>query len=341
MGRINTLATADVGSITESALPMSLLEVFWSPFDLLLTMGILYNMYSYTRLPVTDDASRSEKRMKKMDDRRQKVTEDMFKHLSDGTGQSQSSVLAMSMLRMIKLFGWESKIKEQIMERRVDELTYVRWNKILVLLTAHVNFLIPLLTMIATYASFTAYSILFNYGIQNPTTKVPSGHRWYPIYSTSQGVVGPSKRFLRHVRMPSYRLINANCGQRYPFYDLPLYGAKFAAPHSIWLHHFLQSCFFFSRSRDDMPWWHVRAVVYESPVTSEAIQFKCEIPTPCSVRSHNKVASIWDADTIALSFGAAIVGPVSIRAYGAQEFYLQESRCRIDDYVRPHLLRSP
>ncbi len=28
-------------------------------------------------------------------------------------------------------------MKDQIDERRVDELTYVRWNKILVLLTAH------------------------------------------------------------------------------------------------------------------------------------------------------------------------------------------------------------
>lgn len=63
-------------------------------------------------------------------------------------------------------------MRDQIDERRIDELTYVRWNKILVLLTAHAksarvtletfsgvahafdSFLIPLLTMIGTYATF-------------------------------------------------------------------------------------------------------------------------------------------------------------------------------------------
>ncbi|KAK0201656.1 P-loop containing nucleoside triphosphate hydrolase protein [Desarmillaria ectypa] len=152
VGRINTLVTADVGSTTEPSLPMYLYEVLWAPFNLLLTIGFLYSILDWSALvglaimliciPIPGYLSRmmrgvQKKRMKKMDARIQKVTE------------------AMSMLRMIKLFGWEPKMKGQIDERRVDELTYVRWNKILVLLIAHVNFLIPLLTMIATYATFT------------------------------------------------------------------------------------------------------------------------------------------------------------------------------------------
>ncbi|PBK97861.1 P-loop containing nucleoside triphosphate hydrolase protein [Armillaria gallica] len=152
IGRINTLATADVGSITEPSLPMNLYEVVWAPFNLLLTIGFLYSILDWSALvglaimliciPVPGYLSQmmrdvQKKSMKKMDARIQKVTE------------------AMSMLRMIKLFGWEPRMRDQIDERRVDELTYVRWNKILVLLTAHANFLIPLLTMIGTYATFT------------------------------------------------------------------------------------------------------------------------------------------------------------------------------------------
>ncbi|KAK0487292.1 P-loop containing nucleoside triphosphate hydrolase protein [Armillaria novae-zelandiae] len=152
IGRINTLATADVGSITEPSLPMYLYEVVWAPFSLLLTIGFLYSILDWSALvglaimliciPVPGYLSQmmrdvQKKRMRKMDARIQKVTE------------------AMSMLRMIKMFGWEPRMKDQIDERRVEELTYVRWNKILVLLTAHVNFLIPLLTMIGTYATFT------------------------------------------------------------------------------------------------------------------------------------------------------------------------------------------
>ncbi|KAK0464667.1 P-loop containing nucleoside triphosphate hydrolase protein [Desarmillaria tabescens] len=147
IGRINTLATADVGSITEPSLPMYLYEVLWAPINLLLTIGFLYSILDRSALvglvimliciPVPGYLSRM------MRDVQRKRMKKVF-----------TQFYAMPMLRMIKLFGWEPKMKDQIDERRVDELTYVRWNKILVLLTAHVNFLIPLLTMIATYATF-------------------------------------------------------------------------------------------------------------------------------------------------------------------------------------------
>lgn len=34
--------------------------------------------------------------------------------------------LALSSIRMVKLFGWEGRINEQINERRNEELVYVR-----------------------------------------------------------------------------------------------------------------------------------------------------------------------------------------------------------------------
>ena len=39
---------------------------------------------------------------------------------------SNPSLVALNMIRMIKLFGWEGKMKEQIDEKRNEELVYVR-----------------------------------------------------------------------------------------------------------------------------------------------------------------------------------------------------------------------
>ena len=40
-------------------------------------------------------------------------------------------LIAMNALRMIKLFGWESRVKDQISEKREEELTYI-WQRKLI-----------------------------------------------------------------------------------------------------------------------------------------------------------------------------------------------------------------
>ncbi|KAF7798640.1 hypothetical protein EIP86_009863 [Pleurotus ostreatoroseus] len=55
----------------------------------------------------------------------------------------------MNMIRMIKIFGWEPKIFDQVAEKREGELKYLRQFKILELFT------IPVLTMIFTFMAYT------------------------------------------------------------------------------------------------------------------------------------------------------------------------------------------
>lgn len=45
----------------------------------------------------------------------------------------------MSTLRMIKFFGWERKVKDEIKERRREELRYLRWNKLLMLILGNIK----------------------------------------------------------------------------------------------------------------------------------------------------------------------------------------------------------
>lgn len=82
----------------------------------------------------------------------------------------------MNVLRMIKLFGWETKMSEKIAEKREDELRYIWKQRILEVCTVNLKFvllssdpprfslstpsmIIPVLTMIATYATYVSYPI--------------------------------------------------------------------------------------------------------------------------------------------------------------------------------------
>ncbi|EKM56946.1 uncharacterized protein PHACADRAFT_172648 [Phanerochaete carnosa HHB-10118-sp] len=150
IGKINNLVTSDLDNINNgrnllfiilsAPLQFSFGAIFlyqvlgWSSFVGLVVMIIL--------LPVpTWVATRMQgvqvEKMMATDARVQKATE------------------AMSVLRMIKLFGWEPRVKETIAESRENELKYVWKSKILGLATGCVNHVIPLMHMIVTYAVYT------------------------------------------------------------------------------------------------------------------------------------------------------------------------------------------
>ncbi|KAE9397830.1 P-loop containing nucleoside triphosphate hydrolase protein [Gymnopus androsaceus JB14] len=76
-------------------------------------------------------------KMKKTDARIQMVTE------------------TMNVLRMVKFFGWESMMNERIKDTREEELSYIRKIRLLELSSTMANHIIPLLTMLATYATYT------------------------------------------------------------------------------------------------------------------------------------------------------------------------------------------
>ena len=75
---------------------------------------------------------------------------------------------------MIKLFGWEPRVADQLAQKREDELKYIRKNKILELTNNNIkyvrstvaltganglffySFVIPIVTMVATYVSYVS-----------------------------------------------------------------------------------------------------------------------------------------------------------------------------------------
>jgi hypothetical protein len=78
---------------------------------------------------------------------------------------------AMNVIRMIKLFGWGAKLNERIADKREEELKWL-WKRQLLdllngnikyvshltlelpLLMAAASYIIPVITMIATYSTF-------------------------------------------------------------------------------------------------------------------------------------------------------------------------------------------
>ncbi|KAJ7459763.1 P-loop containing nucleoside triphosphate hydrolase protein [Mycena latifolia] len=61
----------------------------------------------------------------------------------------------MNVLRMIKCFSWEDKIKEDIAAKRAEELMSIRNVRLLTVLNSCINFIVPLLVMLATFGTFT------------------------------------------------------------------------------------------------------------------------------------------------------------------------------------------
>ncbi|CAK5274807.1 unnamed protein product [Mycena citricolor] len=61
----------------------------------------------------------------------------------------------MNVLRMIKLFGWESKMLERVNVKREDELVWIWKREIFEWVANTVNNVIPIITMLATYVTYT------------------------------------------------------------------------------------------------------------------------------------------------------------------------------------------
>ncbi|KZT42309.1 P-loop containing nucleoside triphosphate hydrolase protein [Sistotremastrum suecicum HHB10207 ss-3] len=61
----------------------------------------------------------------------------------------------MNVLRMIKIFAWEDKVEKHLSEKREEELGYILKTQWLSTGTWMLNSIFPLMTMIATYATYT------------------------------------------------------------------------------------------------------------------------------------------------------------------------------------------
>ncbi|KAJ3786105.1 hypothetical protein GGU10DRAFT_291027 [Lentinula aff. detonsa] len=150
LGKLSNLVTTDMQNITDGkealrliihvpiqvALCVWFLErvLGWSAFVGLAMIIILFPVPGYfTKLM----QSRQKIKMKKTDARIGVVTE------------------TLSVLRMVKFFGWESLMDARIRDSREEELVYVKKLRLLELATALSNHIIPLSVMLVTYATYT------------------------------------------------------------------------------------------------------------------------------------------------------------------------------------------
>ncbi|KAF7983353.1 hypothetical protein HWV62_22327 [Athelia sp. TMB] len=169
VGLVNNLVTTDLANIGEARHFIFLLVYF--PIQIVVCITYLYQILGWSSLVgaitmaalfplpglVANRMQHVEaERLKQTDSRVQAVTESklpagpLFAMVSfDG------SPIALGVLRMIKLFGWENKMNEKISSIREQELYWQRKSQILRIVNNNVNFCLPIMTMLATFATYT------------------------------------------------------------------------------------------------------------------------------------------------------------------------------------------
>ncbi|WWC68639.1 uncharacterized protein I206_102570 [Kwoniella pini CBS 10737] len=149
-GKINVLMAADVESVLEGR-DLALVFVY-TPIQLALCIYLLYRILSWSALvgmltmfitlPIPGlitklNAQFQNRRMVATDSRIDSITE------------------AIGALRMIKMFGWEDRIKDRIAAKREDELHLIWQRRLMTLAVIILNQVLPVLTMVVTFAMYT------------------------------------------------------------------------------------------------------------------------------------------------------------------------------------------
>ncbi|KAI6136946.1 hypothetical protein F5141DRAFT_1077700 [Pisolithus sp. B1] len=150
VGKINNLITTDLGNITDGRdfllvfpyVPLQLVLCTWFLYHILdwsafVGLAVMILLFPLPGMVAKKIQTVQRTRMEKTDARVQTVTE------------------TMNALRMVKLFGWEKKMNERIREKREVELVWTWKYRILDLANNTLNFIIPLFTMMACYATYT------------------------------------------------------------------------------------------------------------------------------------------------------------------------------------------
>ncbi|KAI5991472.1 hypothetical protein EDD15DRAFT_2275310 [Pisolithus albus] len=151
VGKINNLITTDLGNITGGRdflflfpyVPLQLVLCTWFLYHILdwsafVGLAVMILLFPLPGMVAKKIQTVQRTKMEKTDARVQIVTE------------------TMNALRMVKLFGWENKMNERICEKREVELMWTWKYRILELANSTLNFVIPLFTMMACYATYTA-----------------------------------------------------------------------------------------------------------------------------------------------------------------------------------------
>ncbi|KAJ3557434.1 hypothetical protein NM688_g1473 [Phlebia brevispora] len=151
IGQINNLITTDLNALETGN--RYLLLLFFMPLQITLSIIFLYSLLGWsvfvgigTMIGMLSAPGFIAKmthgvqveKMKKSDARVQVITETVG-----------------GVIRMIKLFGWETRMSARIDGARKEELVAIRKFKLLNLIGTNLNTLIPIATMVVTYATYT------------------------------------------------------------------------------------------------------------------------------------------------------------------------------------------
>ncbi|TCD61149.1 hypothetical protein EIP91_008843 [Steccherinum ochraceum] len=150
VGKLTNIITTDLAVVNGGRQLMSV--VLYIPLQIILSMVFLHALLGWSvylgllvmaiMVPVPGYVATllrnvHVERMKKSDSRVQTVTE------------------TMNGIRMVKLFGWEPRTSQQLDQKREAELRAIRMHKLLLLFNEIANNLIPVVTTIVTYATYT------------------------------------------------------------------------------------------------------------------------------------------------------------------------------------------
>ncbi|KAJ1309716.1 hypothetical protein OPQ81_006481 [Rhizoctonia solani] len=150
VGKINNLMSTDLGNVIDGR--DFLFIILYAPIQVIFSVYFLYKILGWSAVigmavmvlsfPIPGKVAHiinnvQVSRMKKTDARVQTVTE------------------SMNVIRMIKLFGWEKKVIGQVEEKREEELTYYKKRQFLGLVNMNINYVLPLIVMLVTYATHT------------------------------------------------------------------------------------------------------------------------------------------------------------------------------------------
>ncbi|KAJ6504576.1 P-loop containing nucleoside triphosphate hydrolase protein [Mycena vitilis] len=175
VGKINNLVTTDLGNITDSRDFLVLL--IYIPLQLAVGIWFLYSLLGWSvwvgvasiilLAPVPGYMAKlvgsvQKERLKRTDDRVQSVSE------------------AVNVLRMIKLFGWEDKMKARIGDKRDSELTWIRRRRILDMISNLVKCTLIMhqpLNASKVFSSMTVFDLLRDSIAQVSAVRLISGIR--------------------------------------------------------------------------------------------------------------------------------------------------------------------
>ncbi|KAI0656583.1 multidrug resistance-associated ABC transporter [Cubamyces menziesii] len=151
VGKLNNLITSDLASVTEGNREWLRL-FFQSPTRIGIAIAFMYSVLGWSALVGLATLLALLPFPGYLSAWIQSFQKGMMS-TTDARVQIINEVL--NVIRMIKLFGWEPRVAAQIEERRLAELKFLSKTRWLEILNNLFNYVIPLITMVVTFATYT------------------------------------------------------------------------------------------------------------------------------------------------------------------------------------------